>query len=298
MIYLNYSTHYYVTDIAKHSPIVTAPGSNEKNPIPKHKRPLLSDSPYESNETKLSGWKESFGEMFIGLFRLDMDRVRAGPVAASIYYGQAKQQGLQYPNEELSETASFYYSTLGLPRTFAQWFQITALHYWILTVRMRAMPYKYGHNYQQKFVDRFFKDMELRLAEEMNISSGRIIGNYMKDFYHQTRGLVLAYDEGFATNDATLATALWRNLFNGREDVDIVHLEAMVSYVRMQLYVLSKMSDREFGFGKFTFVAPNEIVKPLSQAEEAKLKEFARSQFEPVSGKVLPSMRSSLSLDE
>lgn len=79
-------------------------------------------------------------------------------------------------------------------------------------VRMRAMPFKYGRNYQQKLVDRTFSDIELRLFEEMKVNSGRIADQYLKDFNTQLRGAIFAYDEGFATDDGTLATAVWRNL--------------------------------------------------------------------------------------
>lgn len=243
-------------------------------------------------------WQEVFGETFISLFGIDMDKVRSGSIGGSKYYYMCKDQGLQYKNDPLSETARFYYETLQMPRSFSQWFQITALHTWLLFVRMRAMPFKYGKNYQQKLVDRFFKDIELRLSEEMNVQSGRIIDSYLKDFNSQLRGIVLSYDEAFVSDDATLAAALWRNLFNGERNVDMVHIEAMVRYVRMQLYVMSKMSDREFGFGNFEFVKPDEVVRPISADQEKALREKAKKLFEPTEGKSLPSNRSVLSMDE
>ncbi|ODV63774.1 Cbp3p ASCRUDRAFT_73556 [Ascoidea rubescens DSM 1968] len=259
--------------------------------------PLLSNSKYESDTYKLPKWKESFIEAFISLFRLDMDRIRAGPIAGSKYYAMCKIQGLHYRNEKLSSTAKFYYETLGLPNTFSTWYQITLLHEWMLFVRMRAMPGKYGQNYQQKIVDRTFQDIELRLSEEMNIHSGRIRDRYLKEFDNQLRGAILSYDEAFVSDDITLAYALWRNLFNAKQDVDYLHLEALVRYIRMNLYVLSKLSDREFGFGNFTFVAPNEVVKLLTPKEEIELRKTAHKLFEPKNGKILPSQRSKLSLD-
>ena len=49
----------------------------------------------------------------------------------------------------MSDTAKFYYETLRLPKSFSQQVQITILHYWILSVRMRALPFKYSKEYQQ-----------------------------------------------------------------------------------------------------------------------------------------------------
>ncbi|CDK27303.1 unnamed protein product [Kuraishia capsulata CBS 1993] len=256
----------------------------------------LAVDPRESKQYSQPQWKESLGETFISLFRVNMDNVRSGSIGGSKYYYMTRDQGLQYADEELSDTARYWYDTLGLPRTFSQWFQITSLHIWILFVRMRAMPFKEGKNYQQKLVDRFFKDMELRLSEEMNVMSGRIIDTYLRDFHSQLLGIIMSYDEGIATNDAVLAAALWRNLFNGDKS-DLVHVESALRYVRMQLYVLSKMSDREFGFGDFVFVKPDQFVKPLTPEEEAALKIKVKQVYES-SDKLLPSQRSNLSLEE
>lgn len=261
------------------------------------KKVLLSESKYESKTYQLPKWKEALGELVIRLFRLDMDKVRAGPVAGAYYYSLCKEQALQYENEQLSETAKFFYEDLRLPRTFSQWFQITILHEWILFVRMRAMPFKYGRNYQQKLVDRTFADIEMRLFEEMNVNSGRIADQYMKDFNTQLRGAVFAYDEGFYTDDATLATAVWRNLFGGRKNIDMIHLEAVVRYIRSQLYVLSRLSDREFAMGNFKFVPPNEIVEKLTKEQEADMKTKVIKKYEAMDEdpNLLPSDKSKLS---
>ncbi|CEP62471.1 Cbp3p LALA0_S05e06392g [Lachancea lanzarotensis] len=266
---------------------------------PKKQRPLLSDSKYESKLYQLPKWKEALGEIVIKGFNLDMDKVRAGPVAGSYYYAMCKEQGLQFENEPLSPTAKFFYEDLKLPRTFSQWFQVTILHEWILFVRMRAMPFKYGKNYQQKLVDRTFTDIELRLFDEMNVNSSRIADQYLKDFNSQLRGAVFAYDEGFFTDDSTLAAAIWRNLFGGRKNVDMVHLEAMVRYVRAQLYVLSKMSDREFAMGGFKFVPPDETVHQLSAQQEEDMKKAVVEKYEAMDKRtdLLPSERSKLSYE-
>lgn len=262
---------------------------------PSKKAPFLSDNVIEDKSYTMSLWQQNFGQAFIKIFHIDMDKSRSGPVAGSIYYGECKKQALCYPNEPLSETAKFYYETLRLPRTFTQWFQITTLHYWLLTVRMRAMPFKYGKNYQQKLVDRFFKDMETKMSQELGINSNRIIEGYLKDYHTQMLGAVLSYDEALVTDDITLAAALWRNIFNGNPEVDIRHVEALVGYCRSQLYVLNKMCDREFGFGAFTFVPPNQVVRPLTKAQESEMRARVKAKYEL---ETLPSEKSVLSLDE
>lgn len=286
-------------DLAKQSHLNSKPidFTNYAPVKPGKKKTLLSDSKYESNDYRLPKWKEAFGELVIRTLNLDMDKVRAGPVAGSYYYALCKNIALQYEGEELSNTAKFFYQDLKLPRTFSQWFQITILHEWLLFVRMRAMPFKYGRNYQQKLVDRTFADIEVRLFDEMNVTTGRIVDQYLKDFNTQLRGAAFAYDEGFYTDDATLAAALWRNLFGGRKNIDMIHLEAMVRYVRSQLYVLSRMSDRDFAVGSFKFVPPDETVERLSTEQEAQLKQKTIEKYEAIDNdpNILPSDRSQLS---
>lgn len=262
----------------------------------KKKAPFLSDHKLEANSGyKMSSFAENLGQLLVRVFNIDMDKSRAGPIAGSYYFGECKRQGMFYPDEPDSDTAKFFYQTLALPRSFTQWFQITALHYWILSVRMRAMPYKYGKNYQQKLVDRIFKDMELRMSIELGINSNRIIEGYLKDYHTQLLGLVVSYDEGLVTDDITLAAALWRNVFSGNPNADVRHVEALLGYVRQQLYVLNKMTDREFGFGRFSFVSPDQFVKRLTKAEEEKLREEAKVAF---ATRTAPSDRTVLSLDE
>lgn len=285
-------------DLAKGSqmPRISNPDLPNRDISTKYK---LEKPAYEKDGFEVPHWKKAFGETFVSLFHIDMDNVRAGTIGGSKYFYMCKDQGLQFTDEPLSETARFWYETLGLPRTFAMWFQITTLHVWLLYVRMRAMPFKVGKNYQQKLVDKLFKDIELRLSEEMNVLSGRIRDTYMKDFHSQMLGMVFSLDEALAQkSDDVLAAAIWRNIFNGDKNVDIVKLEAIIRYVRMQLYVLDNISDRAFGFGDFEFVGPNETVELLSPEDIAQLKKMTKIKFEPENGKILPSHKSKLSLDE
>lgn len=277
-------------------PNIANPETPNKDIDPKRK---LEKPLYEQTGATIPQWQKSFGESFVSFFNIDMDRIRSGSIGGSKYYYMCKDQGLQFKDEPLSETAEFWYGTLGLPKTFAEWYQITVLHVWMMFVRMRAMPFKYGKNYQQKLTDKFFKDIELRLAEEMNVQNGSIREDYRKDFHAQMIGMIAAFDEALASEgDTVLTAAIWRNIFNGDKNVDTVKLEAVVRYVRMNLYVLDKISDRAFGFGDFEFVAPTETVDPLTPEEEKQLKEATREKYEPKDGKISPSSRSHLSIDE
>ena len=111
------------------------------------------------------------------------------------------------------------------------------------------------------------------MSTELGIKSNRTIEGYLKDYHTQLLGCVLSYDEGLMTDDITLASALWRNVFNANENVDMRHVEALLVYVRSQLYVLNKMTDRAFGFGKFKFVPPDQVVEPISLEQEELIKQ-------------------------
>lgn len=263
---------------------------------------------YQQQATNLPTWKKLLGQSVISTFDLDMDRIRSGPIAGTLYYELCQNQGYfpidtksgKKPTAKdgfpLSKTAKFYYHDLQLPQTFAQQFQITALHVWMLFVRMRAMPRTIGKEYQQKLVDTIFGDMEKRLSTELRIRSGSIIERYKKDFNLQLRGSVMSYDEGFFLDDATLASALWRNLFSGRAEIDESYLEQLVHYIRTQLYVLQNLSDFDFSRGRFTFIDPSLRYSPLSEQDVKDIREVA-VKTRTDAQVVLPSDKSSLSTE-
>ena len=53
----------------------------------------------------------------------------------------------------------------------------------------------------------------------------------------------MAYDEGLIRGDAVLATAIWRNVFNAKEDADAEAVAAVTSYLRRCLRMLDRMDD-------------------------------------------------------
>lgn len=236
-------------------------------------------------DVELPTWQKVLGDRFINVFGIDMDKVRSGPVGGRVFRDLCKAQGF-YPGmiqrkptaspvEELSPRARFYYDTLGLPQTYQQWFQIDALHIWMLYVRLRVLPRKYCREYQKKMINAIFEEIGFQLRQDVKVPSDRAINSYMKQFNDQLRGAIFAYDEGFYTSDTSLAGALWRNLFNSSPEVDMAKLEQMVHYIRTQLYVFSRVSDRDFAFGRVGFVEPWGRYEPLTEAEEKEIRDAA-----------------------
>jgi hypothetical protein len=117
------------------------------------------------------------------------------------------------------------------------------LHLYLLIVRLRCLEKDVYQNWQAQLVDHFFHDAEAKMDLLHGMTSRSIRQRSLQDLFQQWRGLILAYDEGLVKGDAVLASAVWRNLFKGKEDVDLRHLAAIVSWMRLCLKNLDKMAD-------------------------------------------------------
>ncbi|KAL9039361.1 MAG: hypothetical protein Q9180_002575 [Flavoplaca navasiana] len=111
-------------------------------------------------------------------------------------------------------------------------------------------------SWHQHLLDHFFYSAEDRLVREHNIQARSLRNKYLKDLFTQWRGLLAGYDEGLVKGDAVLATAVWRNVFGGKEDVDLVGLGEVVSYMRGVLKGLDEMEDEVVADGEIQFGDP------------------------------------------
>ncbi|GAA99324.1 uncharacterized protein L969DRAFT_47958 [Mixia osmundae IAM 14324] len=107
----------------------------------------------------------------------------------------------------------FFYNQCGMPDSFQTWFGITNLYGWILTVRLRALPAPLGQKFNQQMVNRIFFDAEDKIKGDYKIKGSSVIKGSMKDLLAQYHGFQTALDEGLVGDDATLAAAIWRNMF-------------------------------------------------------------------------------------
>lgn len=77
---------------------------------------------------------------------------------------------------------------------------------------------------------------------------------YLKDLFLQWRGVLAAYDEGFARGDAVLGAAVWRNLWKGSEigpdgkEMDWTKVARVVAYMRRVLADLGKEHESSLVF--------------------------------------------------
>ena len=144
----------------------------------------------------------------------------------------------------------------GLTPTYNNWAQITFLHMYLLTVRMRCFPPDQAPAWNQHMIDHFSYLAEDRMVVTHNIAARMIRNRYLKDLFVQWRGLTAAYDEGLVRGDAVLATAVWRNVFKANADIDLRRLGQVVSYMRNVLNKLEAMEDEGLTSGDVVFGDP------------------------------------------
>ncbi|CAL8580952.1 Serine carboxypeptidase 3 [Xanthoria parietina] len=92
--------------------------------------------------------------------------------------------------EDLGVGKGWWYEDLGLAPTFSTWAQITFLHMYILTVRLRAFPAAHAPSWHQHLLDHFFYAAEDRLVRDHNIQARSLRNKYLKDLFTQWRGLL------------------------------------------------------------------------------------------------------------
>ena len=119
------------------------------------------------------------------------------------------------------------------------------LHMYLLVVRFRCLDPAAQQAWQAQLVNHFFYHAEAKMEDVHELHSRLVRQTYLKDLFVQWRGLMLAYDEGIVKGDAVLASAVWRNLFKAREDVDVRALAAVVAWMRAGLRDLGQMTDEE-----------------------------------------------------
>ncbi|KAE8335384.1 hypothetical protein BDV24DRAFT_8837 [Aspergillus arachidicola] len=169
---------------------------------------------------------------------------------------QASQKGAQVPKTEAGEDLGvgqgWWYEDLGLIPTFSTWSQITFLHMYLLTVRLRVLPsYESFQTYSRHLIDHFSHNAEHRMDVLHGFTSRTIRNKFLKDLFIQWRGVLAAYDEGIVKGDAVLGAAIWRNLWKAShtgpdgKELDWTKIARVVAYMRRVTSELSQVSEAD-----------------------------------------------------
>lgn len=154
----------------------------------------------------------------------------------------ADGEDLGVPNADALVPSQWWFNDLGMQPTFSTWSQVTYLHMYVLTVRLRALESPAAfQDYQRYLLEHFSHAAEEKMIILHGMAARGIRNRYLKDLFIQWRGLLAAYDEGLVKGDAVLAGAVWRNMFKGDEDVDWIKVSAIVGYVRRVISMLGNI---------------------------------------------------------
>lgn len=176
---------------------------------------------------------------------------------------------------------------MGLDVTFNTWAQVVFLHMYLLTVRLRMFPAEHAGVWHQNLLDHFFYAAEDRMAVWHGMTARGVRNKYLKDLWLQWRGLLLSYDEGLIKGDAVLATAVWRNLFRGKEGVDVGDLAVVTAYMRRELAGLAGVGDEVLAEGRVVFGGPGEVARAVAGRES----QWMRKSFSSEDVKELEQVR-------
>lgn len=144
------------------------------------------------------------------------------------------------------ESDSWWFDRLRLEPTFSTWSQVSFLHMYIITVRLRALENVAAfRNYQRYLVEHFSQAAEDKMVLLHNLAARGTRNKYLKDLFIQWRGVLAAYDEGLIKGDAVLAAAVWRNLWKADENVDWEKVALVVAYIRRSINATSKIGVQE-----------------------------------------------------
>jgi cytochrome b pre-mRNA-processing protein 3 len=101
------------------------------------------------------------------------------------------------------------------------------------------------------------------LVQKLDGSSRK---KYLKDYFEIWRGTILAYDEGLVKGDAVLAAAVWRMVFDAKEDVDPVKIAVVTAYIRREVARVGALGDKVLATGYVGFGEPVSETDVLMQS--------------------------------
>ncbi|EKV10702.1 hypothetical protein PDIG_55400 [Penicillium digitatum PHI26] len=250
---------------ASRSPIPLVPASCASG-----EQPVISITTRSYSQSKVSDLAKNFSrrpgnaaETYVA-YGMTQKLFEACSSQADYKIPQASQKGAEVPKTEAGEDLgvgedkliSGIAIELGLLPTFSTWSQVTFLHMYLLTVRLRALPHRDSvTTYSRHLIDHFSHEAEHRMDTYHDLGSRTIRNKYLKDLFIQWRGIIAAYDEGLAKGDAVLGAAVWRNLWkgsqtgpDGKEDIDWAKVAQVVAYMRRVLSELSKKDEVDLVF--------------------------------------------------
>lgn len=164
----------------------------------------------------------------------------------------AEQEDVGVPDGQQvdQDGTNFWFDTMQLEPTFSTWSQVSFLHMYILTVKLRTLPNNKDFlDHQRYLLEHFSNAAEDKMAILHGMSARGIRNRYLKDLFVQWRGVLYAYDQGLIQGDAALGTAVWRNVWKAKEDVDWEKVAMVVGFIRNAIAGLENVDVQEIARG-------------------------------------------------
>ncbi|WAR15798.1 UQCC1-like protein [Mya arenaria] len=123
---------------------------------------------------------------------------------------------------------------VNMPDSFQTWHKMTSLHLWMVCTRLRLEGQE-GKLARFWMVKGLLDDVKTKtdaVAKEVNL---KVQKDDLEILHEQFLTGCMNYDEGILGDDRHLAAAIWRALYHHQPDIDPVHLEIMVHYIRKQV---------------------------------------------------------------
>eukprot|EP00002_Diphylleia_rotans_P031667 TRINITY_DN6590_c0_g1_i2.p1 TRINITY_DN6590_c0_g1~~TRINITY_DN6590_c0_g1_i2.p1 ORF type:complete len:276 (-),score=66.76 TRINITY_DN6590_c0_g1_i2:51-878(-) len=157
-----------------------------------------------------------------------------------------------------------FYETQGAitEKTFQAWFSVSVLHIWMVFRQLRVKG-DFGQKLSQQVFERFWDDVEFQMRNS-GLKLDSLINQNMKELVNIYFGTVVAYDEGFSNEDATLAGSLYRNLFGMNQATSASALDSYVKYIRRQVHHLSEQNIDYMVEGHIHWLSPPSVDTPNS----------------------------------
>ena len=140
-----------------------------------------------------------------------------------------------------------FFETFNMPDTFYSWFLITEIHVWLLGARLMAEGDE-GKLVRNSMIEALWVDCDTR-AKALGDMSTSARGKHIVAIAEEFQAALFIYDEGLASSDMALASALWRRFFMSMHELgedetplpDPEKLLLLVDYVRRSAHYLDKL---------------------------------------------------------
>ncbi|KAK2802497.1 hypothetical protein FQN50_007303 [Emmonsiellopsis sp. PD_5] len=238
----------------RHYTSTPSPQQNNNNnkkprPVPPPKSPQSSTSPINNIAQTLQSRASRTTETYIA-YGATKKLFEACQFPGDYTVPQALEAGAggEVPKtangEDLGVAVGSWYKELSLPPTFSTWSQITFLHMYLITVRLRTLPTQESfRTYSRHLLDNFSHNAEHRMTVLHGISMRGVRNRYLKDLFVQWRGVLAAYDQGLVEGDAVLGAAVWRNVWKAEGEVEWEEVALVVGYMRRVMGELGRIDE-------------------------------------------------------